>query len=132
MNKEFLNLGTQPLANNFQKKINKNYYNLGVRFNTKTKLVSINKIIKKELMFNKTYPYRSSQSKTVPEHFKKLSLKIKKKFKFKNILEIGSNDGMFAKNFSKNKIICVEPCLDVGNELKKKILKFILNISTIY
>ena len=119
MNKIFLHLGTQPLANNFRNKIVNTSYKLSLKFNTLNKLVSINKRIKKEIMFNRTYPYRSSQSLLVKKHFKNLSEKIKQKYKFKNILEIGSNDGSFAKNFNKKKIFCIEPCLDVANILKK-------------
>ena len=120
MNKTFLNLGNQPLANNFQLKKQNSFYSLNLKFNDKNKLVSINKRVKKEIMFNKTYPYRSSLSISVKNHFKNLSNIIKKKFSHKKILEIGSNDGAFAKNFRKNQIICIEPCLDVGNVLKKK------------
>ena len=94
MKKVFLNLGNQPLANNFQKKKTKIFYKLKLLFDTKTKLVSINKKFNKKIMFNKTYPYRSSESLTMQKHFKEISVKIKKNFKFKNILEIGSNDGL--------------------------------------
>jgi len=120
MNKIFLHLGTQPLANNFQNKLVKTSYKLSLKFDTISKLVSINKRIKKEIMFNRTYPYRSSESQLVKNHFKKLSKKIKQKYKYEKILEIGSNDGSFSKNFSKKKIICIEPCLEVANILKKK------------
>ena len=123
MKKVFLNLGSQPLANEFKKKRTRIFYNLKLIFDTKSKLVSINKKFNKKIMFNKTYPYRSSQSITIKNHFKKLSEKLKKNFKFNNILEIGSNDGTFASNFDKKKIICIEPCLDVGNELKRKKFK---------
>ena len=118
--KIFLNLGNQPLANDFKNKRTRVFYNLKLLFDTKTKLVSINKKFNKKVMFNKTYPYRSSQSMTIKKHFKELSIKLKKNFKFKNILEIGSNDGTFASNYNKKDIVCIEPCLDVGNELKKK------------
>ena len=120
MNKIFLHLGKQPLANNFQTKLVKTSYNLSLKFNTINKLVSINKRIKKEIMFNRTYPYRSSQSQLVKNHFKKISQKIKKKYTYEKLLEIGSNDGSFSKNFSKKKIICIEPCLEVADILKKK------------
>ena len=49
MNKVFLNLGRQPLANSFLKDIGKNtlrnefFYNLKICFNTKNYLVSIDK-----------------------------------------------------------------------------------------
>ena len=118
MNRIFLNLGTQPLANNFKKKKVKEFYKLSLKFNTINSLVSINKRHKKEIMFNKTYPYRSSQSLLVKKHFKELSKKIRKNYQFKKILEIGSNDGSFAKNFRKSEIVCVEPCFDVAKILK--------------
>ena len=120
MNKNFLSLGNQPLANNFKLKKVNSFYKLYIKFDDKTKLVSINKRVGKEIMFNKTYPYRSSMSLSVQNHFKILSKKIKKRYSPKKILEIGSNDGAFAKNFSKNEIVCVEPCYDVGAALKKK------------
>ena len=120
MKKVFLSLGDQPLANEFKKRKTKTFYNLKLSYDTETKLVSINKRFNKEIMFNKTYPYRSSESSTVKDHFKKISQEIKKNYRYNKILEIGSNDGAFSKNFDKKKIVCVEPCLDVGNELKKK------------
>ena len=76
-------------------------------------------------MFNKTYPYRSSQSLSVKKHFKELSKKIIKNYQFKKILEIGSNDGSFAKNFDAKKIVCIEPCLDVAKILKSQGLEVI-------
>ena len=56
-------------------------------------------------MFNKSYPYRSSRSKLVEKMFLSLSKKIKRKFKPKNILEIGCNDGTFASKFDKKKLL---------------------------
>ena len=120
MTKTFLSLGNQPLANDFRIKKANSFYTLNLKFNNKTKLVSINKRVKKEIMFNKTYPYRSSLSISVKSHFKDLSKLIKKNFSHKKILEIGSNDGTFAKNFNTNQINCIEPCYDVGYNLKKK------------
>ena len=108
MNKIFLHLGNQPLANNFQNKEVASSYRLSLKYNTLNNLVSINKRVKKEIMFNKTYPYRSSQSLAVKKHFKKLSDKINKNFKYNKILEIGSNDGSFAKNFKKNLLFALK------------------------
>ena len=128
MKKFFLNLGKQPLANNFQKKKTKSYYNLKLVYNTKTKLVSISKKIKKEAMFNKTYPYRSSGSLLVKDHFRILSKQIKNKFDFKKILEIGSNDGTFAKNFSKKKLCVSNPVMMLEISCAVMVLKFIQSI----
>ena len=110
MRKTFLDLGMQPLANNFSNKYIPPSLRLRLKFDTKLKLAMINKHIKKEKMFNKSYPYRSSKSKLVGALFNNLSKKIKKKFDPINILEIGCNDGMFASNFDRKKITCIEPC----------------------
>ena len=127
MNKYFLTLGKQPLANNFQSKYSPYFYNLKLKFNLKTKIVSINKKIDKEIMFSKDYPYRSSRSSLVSSLFRKLAKDLKKNYQFKRILEIGSNDGTFAQNFNKNKIVCIEPCKNVGLELKKKGYNVVIN-----
>ena len=123
MKKIFLDLGNQPLANNFSKKYVPPLFRLKIKFDTMSKLVMINKHMKKERMFNKSYPYRSSKSKLVEKLFKELSKKIKKKLKGDNILEIGCNDGTFASNFNRANITCIEPCGDVATEAKRKGLR---------
>ena len=126
MNKKinFLDLGLQPLANNYLRKNQLNNkekkYRLKIGLDLKTKLVSINKPIASEIMFNSSYPYRSSMSKTMIKSFNDLSKLIKRKFKPKKILEIGSNDGSFIKNFSKRKAIGIEPCSNVEKITKNK------------
>ena len=121
MNKKFLDLGYQPLANNYLDKFKKKQikYNLKIFFNTKTKIVSISKRIPSEMMFTNNYPYRSSMSKTMQNSFYKLSMEIKKRFKPKKILEIGSNDGALIRNFHKNNAIGVEPCKNLAHITKK-------------
>ena len=122
MNKFFLNLGRQPLANEYLRKLKKKptQYNLNLYFNTKNKLVSISKRIPSKRMFNNKYPYQSSLSKTMRKSFYDLSIEIKKKFNPKLFLEIGSNDGTLLKNFSKKKSIGIEPCLNLANITKQK------------
>jgi len=126
MNKKFLNLGLQPLANKYLTKKEKfsnfkeDFYRLEVCFNTKNKLVSLYKKINVKKMFNNNYPYKSSLSLTMLKSFKELSTMIKKKFKPKLFLEIGSNDGALVQNFNKNKVICVEPCSNLAKITKKK------------
>jgi len=89
MNKKFLDLGYQPLANKYYKKYKKlsskkgEIYKLTVGFNTKTKLVSLIKKIPDKQMFDGNYPYKSSMSITMLDSFKNLSKKIKKKVKKK-------------------------------------------------
>ena len=123
---DFLDLGLQPLANYYLKisQINKKEkkYKLIVCYDLITKLVSIKKTFSSKMMFNDKYPYRSSMSKTMKKSFRILSNKIKKKFKPKKILEIGSNDGSFLENFNKDRTIGIEPCANVEKITKK--LKF--------
>lgn len=116
MNKFFLNLGQQPLANNYLRKYqyNQTRYNLKLYFNEKSKLVSISKRIPSNKMFDNKYPYKSSMSKTMRKAFKNLSKEIKKKFNPKLMLEIGSNDGTLLKNFDKKNAIGVEPCANLA------------------
>lgn len=148
----FLDLGNQPLANYYLKKKQiknkEKKYRLVVCFDTTTKMVSIKKTFSSKMMFNNKYPYRSSMSRTMQKSFKYLSDDIKRKFKPKKILEIGSNDGSFLKNFSKNMSIGIEPCSNVekitkkmkfntiadywGIDLAKKILKKFDKVDLIY
>ena len=113
MNKTFLDLGHQPLANRLLTKNNlheKEFkFYLKVQFNTKNYLVSLKNTVSSKKMFNNNYPYRSSSSKTISKEYKKLSHKIKKYMKPKRVLEIGSNDGTFLKYFNKKNTIGVEP-----------------------
>ena len=71
---KFLDLGNQPLANNYLRKdqlIKKEKkYRLKVGINNESKLVSIEKPLSSKIMFNENYPYRSSMSKTMIKSFK--------------------------------------------------------------
>jgi len=121
MKKIFLDLGRQPITNSFLKKLDKKsidnefFYNLKITFDTNTKLVSLLNFVKPEKMFNKKYAHRASSSLTMMNHFKKISLKLKKKFKRIRCLEIGSNDGAFIRNFTKKSVVAVEPCKNLAN-----------------
>ena len=125
MIKKFLDLGLQPLANKYLtkkdlvKKRVEYYYHLEIGFNTITKLVSILNTVPSKKMFDKEYPYRTSMSQTMLNSFKQLSKDITKTFNPNIIMEVGSNDGSFVKNFPKKKIICVEPCSNVAKITKK-------------
>ena len=121
---EFLDLGQQPLANYYlnesQIKKKERKYRLIVCFDNQNKLVSIKKTFSSKMMFNNKYPYRSSMSKTMQKSFKELAKHIKLKMRPKKILEIGSNDGSFLKNFKKSMSIGIEPCANVEKITKKQ------------
>ena len=114
---QFLNLGKQPITNNFLIKKNPKkefFYNLKLIFYSKSKLVSLDKFVKKKKMFNEKYAHRASGSKTMSLAYSDLAKSIKNKFKPKSILEIGSNDGVFIKHFKKIKNLGVEPCKNLA------------------
>ena len=109
MKKIFLDLGKQPITNNYlnsieSKKLKKEFfYNLKVSYNNKNNLVSLSRFVQPSKMFNDKYAHRASMSKTMLDSFKKLAKDLEKKFKPNKILEIGSNDGVFIRNFDKKK-----------------------------
>ena len=113
MKKEFLDLGRQPIANKFLKEDEYEgefFYDLKVIFDEDTKLVSLKDFVKPELMFNEDYAYSTSMSYPMVKHFELTANMLKEEFNPKTVLEIGSNDGPFIKNFDTEISICVEPC----------------------
>ena len=120
MKKKFLNLGKQPITNSFLKDVHKKtikkefFYNLSVGFNKKNYLVSLMKHVDPKKQFTDQYAHRASQSKTMQKSFKETATKLKKRFKPLNCLEIGSNDGVFIKNFKKKQVVAVEPCINLA------------------
>ncbi len=113
MKREFLDLGKQPLGNKFlseEQFDTEFFYNLKVVFDEDTKLVSMKEFVKPEQIYDAEYPYWTSQSVPMIEHFKKTAEMLKDEFEIDKVLEIGSNDGTFIKNFNKENTVCVEPC----------------------
>ena len=122
----FLNLGKHPITNNFlktNKPKNEFFYNLKLIYHKETKLVSLDNFVPPKKMFNDKYAHRASASKTMQKAYKNLAYKIKKKFKPKSILEIGSNDGVFIKYFSNINNVGVEPCKNLADLTSKMKIK---------
>ncbi len=126
MKKIFLNLLKQPITNSYLPNLklttikNEFFYNLSIAFDTNNYLVSIKKPINPKKQYTDKYAHRASQSKTMNLSFKKIAEKLKNKFKPKLSMEIGSNDGVFLKNFNKKEIIAVEPCKNLAKITNKK------------
>ena len=124
MKKKFLDLGLHPLANSFLSKKELKYpkkeyfYKLSVGFDTKSFLVSLMNTVNPKRQYTDKYAHRASQSTTMNKSFINIANILKKKFKPKISLEIGSNDGVFIKNFNKKKVIAVEPCKNLSRITK--------------
>ena len=128
--KTFMSFGKMPLANGFLQKKNFNkefFYNLEASFNDELSLFQINDPPKPSQMFNKNYPFFTSGSKFMIDHFKKYSNWIKNEFIKKNskLIEVGSNDGTFLKNFNNSDIsyIGFEPSYSAYKIAKKRKVK---------
>jgi len=119
----FLNFGQMPLANGFLKKNQIRYeyfYPLKVAYGKKLSLVQLVKNPSPSKMFNNSYPFYTSSSKFMINHFNKFAKWLKKKSKKKfSILEIGSNDGTFLKNFKNYHHYGYEPSQSVHKISKK-------------
>lgn len=122
MIKKFLDLGRQPITNAYltENDLSDEFlFHLSVGFDEETKLVSLMEFVKPQMMFNDTYAHRASMSATMRESFTEIALSIKQQFKPAKVLEIGSNDGVFIKNFNKDEIVALEPCGNLAEMTKQ-------------
>tara|TARA_B100000795_G_scaffold263879_1_gene243639 strand:+ start:407 stop:1612 length:1206 start_codon:yes stop_codon:yes gene_type:complete len=126
--KPFMSFGKMPMANGFLKKKDfkkEFYYKLEVGFCKKNFLFQVNDHPRSPKIFNNYYPFFTSKSKHMVNHFKKY-FKWMQKFKKLNeksiCIEVGSNDGTMLENFKKNNIKCLgfEPSKNVATFSKKR------------
>ena len=124
--KPFMTFGKMPIANGFVEKKNFDkefFFEMEVGFSDELSLFQLNDHPKPEKMFNENYPFFTGSSEFMKVHFKNYADFVKKEYLKSNskIIEIGSNDGTFLKNFNENKnnIIGFEPSSNVA-ELAKK------------
>ena len=117
----FMSFGKMPIANGFLSKENfKNefFFDMEVGFNEDISLFQLNDHPKPEKMFNENYPSFTGSSEYMKKHFKRYSDYVKKFLNTKSkIIEIGSNDGTFLKNFvnQSDKFIGFEPSKNVAD-----------------
>ena len=128
--KPFMSFGKMPIANGFLKRkyFKKEFsFNMEVGFSKDLSLFQLNDHPSPKSMFNRNYPFFTSSSKFMIKHFKEYALWIKKNYSksIKNVIEIGSNDGSFLKNFKSKKtnILGIEPSSNVANIAKKRGIK---------
>jgi len=128
--KKILDFGLQPWCNNFLKKKQlglEKKYPLYVNFCKNCSNVQLGYILKKNIMFS-DHGYLSGSNYELLNHFKKMSYKILNFFPKKkiSILDIGSNDGSFLKNFKNNKninILGIESCKKISNIASRQEIK---------
>jgi len=98
-----LDLGKTPLANSFLSTHNEKelFVSLTLRICNSCALVQLKEVVNPEIMF-KEYPYRTSSSQTLPQHFKNMAREIVSMCHYSGIssprvYDIGSNDGTLLK-----------------------------------
>ena len=117
----FMSFGKMPIANGFIEEkdfSNEFFFNMEVGFSEDISLFQLNEHPKPEKMFNENYPFFTGSSKYMTEHFKKYAGEVKKYLKTNSkLIEIGSNDGTFLKNFANKEknILGFEPSKNVAN-----------------
>ena len=122
----FMSFGRMPMANGFldKEEFNKEFfYELEVGFSEDNFLFQVNDHPKSNKIFNNKYPFYTHKSSHMVSHFKDYFNWIKKNFikTNSNVLEIGSNDGTFLKNFKNENIkhLGFEPSKNVADLSKK-------------
>jgi len=122
-----------PIANGFvlRKNFKKEYFfDLEVCFCKNCYLFQLFKQPSPKKMFHKNYAFFSETSEYMKRHFKNTANSITRSFgtrKNFNILELGSNDGIFLKNFKNNNHLGIEPSSNVFKVAKSRGINCINN-----
>ena len=130
--KPFMSFGKMPIANGFLKKDNFDkefFFDMEVGFSEKCSLFQLKDHPSPEQMFNSAYPFFTGSSEMMKLHFQDYANFLKKNY-IKNkskIIEIGSNDGTFLKNFKNTDLEFVgfEPSGNVAELANKNGVKTI-------
>jgi len=112
---EFLNLGSQPLANKYptvSQFADEDFFPLAVFFCTRCKNVQLGTIISRARMFEDYY-YLSSVNAALVSHFERLAAKL---VGAKLVVDVGSNDGILLKPLKSVGVrgVGVEPSVNVS------------------
>ncbi|MDB9821049.1 class I SAM-dependent methyltransferase [Candidatus Pelagibacter sp.] len=137
----FMNFGKMPISNNFLKKESfkdEFFYDMNVGFSEEVSLLQLGDHPKPEQMFNKNYPFFTSSSKFMVEHFKEYAAWVMKNYlkEKSKVIEIGSNDGTMLKNFADSgfDVLGIEPssnCAKIANENSVKTVNKFFNLDLI-
>ena len=129
-----MSFGKMPIANGFIEKKdfdNEFFFNMEIGFSEDISLFQLKAHPSPEQMFNNKYPFFTGSSEYMKIHFSKYAKFIKNNYLNNNrkIVEIGSNDGTFLKNFKDSNLDLVgfEPSSNVAEVANKKNIKTLNN-----
>jgi len=94
---EVLDLGVSPLANDFKGDGEKReaWFPLKLMWCPRCTLAQLSVVVDPKIIYAKHYPYVTSHSATMKDHFIRLTDDIVRETNLKTVVEIGSNDGTY-------------------------------------
>ena len=120
---KFLDLGFSPPSDDFlseeQLHSKEIFYPLDVYSCKECGLYQLGYVVPPELMFNENYPYESSVTQTLNNHFSLMAKSICERFSIKPnslVLDIGSNVGVLLSAFKEQgmKVFGIEPSSNIA------------------
>lgn len=119
---KFLELGSQPLANAFlesEKQFkHESFFPLDVYFCPACGHIQLIDIVSPNLLFRDYAYFTSKSSNTMKQHFKYFADKLTTQYNLASedlVIDIGSNDGTFLKNFT-TRIVGFDPAENIAKE----------------
>ncbi len=126
----FMSFGKMPSANGFLDKNNFDnefFYEMEVGFSSKVSLLQLNEFSNPVKVHNDRYPFYTSSSLNMKNHFNKFAHWLKEKYLHNGskLIEVGSNDGTLLENFKNSNIEAVgfEPSITIAELANKKNIK---------
>lgn len=118
-----------PIANGFlspNQFESEDFFNLWIGQCPKTALVQLGELVPPEKMFHETYPFFTSSSAKMTQHFRGLAAKLGRDHLGQRedplVVELGSNDGTFLETFKEQRIrhLGIEPSRNVAEASRQK------------
>ncbi len=120
---DILDLGVSPLANDFKGdgEERAGWYPLKLRWCPRCTLAQLSVVVDPQIIYAKHYPYVTSHSATMKDHFIRLTDDLTRECKMGCVVEIGSNDGSFLEHLKYQFIACfgIEPAENLAKIANK-------------
>lgn len=127
---EILDLGIQPLANDFKKYTDEHagYAPLKLLMCPRCGLAQLSVVVEPAILY-KDYPYVTSRSATMENHFSMLLHAIRLETQPLNCIEIGSNDGHFlefCQNHNVLKVFGIDPAENLATAANESMIRTVV------
>lgn len=128
---QIISFGKMPIANSFKSKIVEEKVllsNLSLAFCPFCLMVQLEETVASEILYSRDYPFISSTSNVMANHFEKMAQEIIRKIYGKKkpfVVELGCNDGILLKHIAVKKInhLGIEPAGNVARLAEKNNVK---------